>query len=99
MSFWLTPKSGSCARSSSTGPVSSTHGSRRHAEELLFDDVIWVKRAKAMMASVRPCASAAWMLDAEELLSEAPADVQARDWILDQVLDERHVGVYHAVTA
>ena len=95
----LTPKSGSCARSSSIGPASSTHGSTpSNAEELLFDDVIWVKRAKAehdgFCEAMRE--RGVEVFYAEELLSEVLADAEARDWMLDQVLDERHVGVYLA---
>ena len=69
-----------------------------NAEELLFDDVIWVKRAKeehdAFCSVMRD--HGVDVYDAETLLADVLAIPEARDWILDRVLDERHVGLYLA---
>jgi arginine deiminase len=69
-----------------------------NAEDLLFDDVIWVKRAKeehdAFVSVMRD--RGVEVLDAEQLLTEVLDVPDARDWVLDRVLDERHVGVYLA---
>ena len=69
-----------------------------NAEELLFDDVIWVKRAKeehdAFCEVMRD--RGVEVLDAEQLLADVLAIPDARDWVLERVLDERHVGVYLA---
>jgi arginine deiminase len=69
-----------------------------NAEELLFDDVIWVKRAKeehdAFVSVMRD--RGVEVLEAEELLTDVLDVPEARDWVLDRVLDERHVGVYLA---
>ncbi len=69
-----------------------------NAEELLFDDIIWVERAKEEHDAFCDV-----MLDrgvevlyAEELLTEVLQVAQARAWVLEHVLDERHVGVYLA---
>jgi arginine deiminase len=69
-----------------------------NAEALLFDDVIWVKRAKeehdAFCGVMRD--RGVEVLDAQQLLCDVLADPLARDWVLARVLDERHVGVYLA---
>lgn len=69
-----------------------------NAEDLLFDDVIWVKRAKeehdAFCGIMRD--RGVEVLDAQQLLVDVLAIPDARDWVLDRVLDERHVGVYLA---
>jgi arginine deiminase len=69
-----------------------------NAEELLFDDVIWVKRAKeehdAFVSVMRD--RSVEVLYAEELLTDVLELPEARAWVLDRVLDERHVGVYLA---
>jgi arginine deiminase len=69
-----------------------------NAGELLFDDVIWVKRAKeehdAFVSVMRD--RGVEVLYAEELLTDVLDVPQAREWLLDRVLDERHVGVYLA---
>jgi arginine deiminase len=69
-----------------------------NAEELLFDDVIWVKRAKeehdAFCETMRE--RGVEVFYAEELLSDVLGIPEAREWVLDRVLDERHVGVYLA---
>src|SRR4029077_7963096 len=69
-----------------------------NAQELLFDDVIWVKRAKeehAAFCSVMRDRGVE-VLYAEQLLTDVLAVPEAREWVLDRVLDERHVGVYLA---
>ena len=69
-----------------------------NAEELLFDDVIWVKRAKeehdAFCSVMRD--RGVEVYEVKELLAETLAIPEARAWILGRVLDERHVGVYIA---
>ena len=69
-----------------------------NAEELLFDDVIWVKRAKeehdAFCETMRE--RGVEVFYAEELLADVLSIPEAREWVLDRVLDERHVGVYLA---
>jgi len=69
-----------------------------NAEELLFDDVIWVKRAKEehdAFASVMRDRGVE-VYEVQELLAETLEIRAARDWLLDRVLDERHVGAYLA---
>jgi arginine deiminase len=69
-----------------------------NAAELLFDDVIWVKRAKeehdAFCSVMRD--RGVEVLDAQQLLADVLGDPLVRDWVLERVLDERHVGVYLA---
>jgi arginine deiminase len=69
-----------------------------NAAELLFDDLIWVKRAKeehdAFVSVMRD--RGVEVIDAAELLTDVLDVPQAREWVLDRVLDERHVGVYLA---
>jgi arginine deiminase len=69
-----------------------------NAEELLFDDVIWVKRAKeehdAFVSVMRD--RGVEVIETEQLLTEVLDVPGAREWVLDRVLDERHVGVYLA---
>ena len=69
-----------------------------NAEELLFDDVIWVKRAKEEHDAFCECMRerGVEVFYAEELLSDVLGIPEAREWVLDRVLDERHVGVYLA---
>ena len=66
-----------------------------NAADLLFDDVIWVKQAKAehdqFVEVMRD--RGVEVLYAEELLTDVLAIDEARDWIVDQVLNERHVGL------
>ena len=66
-----------------------------NAEELLFDDVLWVARAKAehdMFAEVMRDRGVEVFL-AEQLLAEALAEPEARDWVSDHILNEREVGI------
>jgi arginine deiminase len=69
-----------------------------NAEELLFDDVIWVKRAKeehdVFCSTMRD--HGVEVFYAEALLADVLGQAQAREWVLDRVLDERRVGVYLA---
>ena len=69
-----------------------------NAEELLFDDVIWVKRAReehdAFCGAMRD--RGVEVFEAERLLADVLKIDEARDWVLGRVLDERHVGVYLA---
>ncbi len=69
-----------------------------NAQELLFDDVIWVKRAKeehdAFVSVMRD--RGVEVIETEQLLTEVLDVPEAREWVLDRVLDERHVGVYLA---
>lgn len=71
------------------------------AGELLFDDVIWVKRAKeehdAFVSVMRD--RGVEVLYANQLLTDILELSEAREWLLDRVLDERHVGVYLARSA
>jgi arginine deiminase len=66
-----------------------------NAEDLLFDDVIWVKQAKrehmAFVETMRE--HDVEVLEVEQLLTDVLGIAEARDWIVDQVLDERHVGL------
>jgi arginine deiminase len=67
-----------------------------NAAELLFDDVIWVKRAKeehdAFVSVLRD--RGVEVLYARELLADVLGVPDARAWVLDRLLDERHVGIY-----
>lgn len=57
-----------------------------NAGELLFDDVIWVKRAKeehdAFCEAMRK--RGVEVFHAEELLAEVLGIAEAREWVLDQ---------------
>ena len=66
-----------------------------NAEDLLFDDVIWVARAKAehdmFVEAMR--ARGVEVFLAEQLLAEALAQPEAKEWVCGHVLSERQVGV------
>ncbi|MBO2446477.1 arginine deiminase [Actinomadura barringtoniae] len=66
-----------------------------NAEELLFDDVLWVSRAQAEHDAFREVMRerGVEVYLAERLLTEALANPEARGWISDHVLNEREVGV------
>ena len=68
------------------------------AAELLFDDVIWVRRAEeehaAFVALLRE--RGVEVFDAADLLLGVLEDAAGRAWLLDQVLQEREVGQYLA---
>src|ERR1700747_1753623 len=72
-----------------------------NAADLLFDDVLWVSRAKAehdMFCEVMR-ERGVEVFHAEELLAEALADPKAREWVCDHVLNERQVGITAAQRA
>src|SRR4029077_17347560 len=72
-----------------------------NAEELLFDDVLWVARAKAehdMFAEVMRDRGVE-VFEAEELLAQALASPEARDWVCGHILSEREVGITAATRA
>ena len=66
-----------------------------NAEELLFDDVIWVARAKAehdMFVEVMRDRGIE-VFEVETLLAEALAKPEAKDWVCSHILSERQVGI------
>ena len=69
-----------------------------NAEELLFDDVIWVRKAKVEHAAFVQVLKerGVEVFDAEDLLLETLEVPEGKQWILDQVLEEREVGQYLA---
>jgi arginine deiminase len=72
-----------------------------NAEELLFDDVLWVARAKAehdMFAEVMRDRGIEVFLT-EQMLTEALAEPGVRDWVADHILNEREVGIAAAERA
>jgi arginine deiminase len=72
-----------------------------NAADLLFDDVLWVTRAKqehdVFCEVMRE--RGVDVFEVEQLLAEALASPEAREWICDHVLDEREVGIGAAVRA
>jgi arginine deiminase len=66
-----------------------------NAEELLFDDVIWVARAKQehdrFVEVMRE--RGVEVFEAETLLTEALDQPGVRDWVSDHILSERQVGI------
>jgi arginine deiminase len=78
--------------------IEHTRLTPENAAELLFDEVIWVKQAQrehdAFVETLR--AQGVEVLYAKELLTETLTIPEARDWVLDQVLTERHVGLHLA---
>jgi arginine deiminase len=66
-----------------------------NAGELLFDDVIWVARAKAehdmFVEAMRD--RGVEVFEVETLLAEALAKPEAKDWVCRHVLSERQVGI------
>jgi arginine deiminase len=66
-----------------------------NAEELLFDDVIWVARAKAehdMFVEVMRDRGIE-VFHAEQLLAEALVKPEAKDWVTSHILNEKQVGI------
>lgn len=65
-----------------------------NADELLFDDVIWVQKAKIEHAAFVQAMKARGVevFDAEDLLAEVLEVDAGKEWLLDQVLHERRVG-------
>ena len=66
-----------------------------NAEELLFDDVLWVERAKsehdAFCAAMRE--RGVEVFEVERLFAEALVEPGAKEWICAHVLNEREVGI------
>jgi arginine deiminase len=65
-----------------------------NAGELLFDDVIWVARAKAehdmFVEAMRD--RGVEVFEIETLLAEALAKPEAKEWVCRHILSERQVG-------
>ena len=72
-----------------------------NAEELLFDDVIWVRKAKVEHAAFVQVMHERGIevFDAEDLLKETLEVAAGKAWLLDQTLNERQVGQYLAHSA
>src|SRR3954470_13801150 len=72
-----------------------------NAEELLFDDVLWVSRAKAehdmFCEAMRDRGVEVFL--AETLLTETLASADAKNWIAEHVLNELQVGISAAARA
>jgi arginine deiminase len=72
-----------------------------NAEELLFDDVLWVKRAKdehdAFCEAMRD--KGVEVYEVESLLGDVLAIPEAREWIVSHSLKDRMVGVVGAERA
>ena len=66
-----------------------------NAAELLFDDVLWVTRAKAEHDMFREVMQerGVEVFEAEQLLAEALVKPEARDWVCGHILSEQQVGV------
>jgi arginine deiminase len=66
-----------------------------NAEELLFDDVLWVSKAKSEHDAFREVMRdrGVEVYEAEQLLAEALAKPEARDWVGSHILGERQVGI------
>jgi len=66
-----------------------------NAEELLFDDVLWVTRAKAehdMFCEVMR-ERGVEVFEAEKLLAEALVKPDVKDWVGQHILSERVIGI------
>ncbi len=72
-----------------------------NAEELLFDDVLWVERAKAEHDAFSEVmrGRGVEVYEAERLLAEALAEPRTREWVCDHILTEREVGITAAQRA
>ena len=66
-----------------------------NAEELLFDDVLWVSKAKqehdAFAGVMRD--RGVEVFEAEQLLAEALVKPEVKDWVCEHILSERQVGI------
>src|SRR6478672_9383411 len=66
-----------------------------NAAELLFDDVLWVARAKqehdAFAGAMRD--RGVEVFEAEQLLAEALTRPEVKDWVCEHILSERQIGV------
>jgi arginine deiminase len=72
-----------------------------NAEELLFDDVLWVERAQAEHDKFSQAMRerGVEVFEIEELLAQALARAEARDWVSGHILNERQVGIVAAQRA
>jgi len=72
-----------------------------NAAELLFDDVLWVERAEAEhdMFCQKMRDHGVEVFEARELLAQALAKAEARDWVCGHILNERQVGIVAAQRA
>jgi len=72
-----------------------------NAEELLFDDVLWVTKAKSEHDGFCEVMRerGVEVFEAETLLTEALAKPDARDWVIAHILNEREVGIAAAQRA
>jgi len=72
-----------------------------NAAELLFDDVLWVARAEAehdmFCQAMRD--RGVEVFEARDLLAQALAKAEARDWVCGHILNERQVGIVAAQRA
>ncbi|MGZ4503203.1 MAG: arginine deiminase [Nocardioidaceae bacterium] len=72
-----------------------------NAEELLFDDVLWVSRAKAehdaFCEAMRE--RGVEVFHAENLLAETLVTPEVRDWVCEHILNAREVGITAAQRA
>src|SRR6516162_10858913 len=72
-----------------------------NAAELLFDDVIWVARAKtehdAFAEVMRD--RGVEVFEVETLLAEALVKPEVKDWVCEHILNEREVGIIGAQRA
>src|SRR3974390_3078570 len=66
-----------------------------NAEDLLFDDVLWVARAKAehdmFCEAMRD--RGVGVLEAEPRLTEALFKPETKEWVCEHILNERQVGI------
>jgi arginine deiminase len=72
-----------------------------NAEDLLFDDVLWVSKAKAEHDAFCEVMRdrGVEVLYAEQLLAEALVKPEVKDWVGDHILNEREVGLTAAPRA
>src|ERR1700746_1485479 len=65
-----------------------------NAADLLFDDVLWVSRAKAEHDMFREAMQerGVEVFEAEQLLAEALAKPEAKEWVCEHILNERQGG-------
>jgi arginine deiminase len=66
-----------------------------NAEELLFDGVLWVTRAKAEHDMFREVMTerGVEVFLAEQLLGEALGKPEAKNWVCEHILSERQIGI------
>jgi arginine deiminase len=66
-----------------------------NAEDLLFDDVLWVARAKAEhdMFCEAMRERGVEVFEAEQLLTEALVQPETKEWVCEHILNERQVGI------